>query len=103
MTDTTTRFEDRLELALLHEAAVKERLRLAGWDVCASGQGELSEQGRRCLQRNSTVLRWFPDLTACREPNEVLLIDAKAGFSKTPNHSIEKSALEAHADMQSLF
>jgi hypothetical protein len=96
-------YDDRVRPGQLHELAVMERLRQAGWIAEPFGQGQLSDPFRRLLKQfettahQPTLIRWLADIIAGREVgtdrSSVVLVDAKCCNGR-PNYAIELSAIE---------
>lgn len=93
-------FVERISEAQKSEQAVMDRLIYNGWHSEPFGQAQLSKSCRAHLKRykdddgRPTLIRWMPDIITYSE-SMVALIDAKTGRQDTPNHDIEKKAIEA--------
>lgn len=79
-----------------HEAAVTQKLTDHGWHVEPFGQGLFTDVIRTAMRhhRPKVMLRWLPDLIATKA-GEVVLVEAKSGWSKTDNFSIEIDSVSA--------
>jgi len=96
-------FADRFTTATAFEGTVLQALHARGWKAWKFGQGQLPEECRQFLTRyeddarHPTLIRWFPDILACRDINgrsSLRLIDVKVCNPKYSNYAIELSALE---------
>lgn len=97
-------FQARMGPASLHEIAVIEKFNAGGWCAYPFGQGQLPKECRRHLAAfedgagRPSLIRWMPDVIAFRQlrsgRTQVVLVDAKVCGDKTPNYSLELSAIE---------
>jgi hypothetical protein len=101
-------FASRIGNAVDAEKRVLGGLKAAGYMAYPFGQGMLPYEFREALrqyanpQGRPSLVRWFPDIVAARMPI-LALLDVKTDSGKTPNYSIEISALEACEAMQNGF
>lgn len=87
-------FGERLGPAIEHERAVRDLLTKHGWLAQEYGAAMLTDQMAEALRATESLLRWTPDIIACRE-TQVVLVDAKTGRDDTPNYCIEKRSVDA--------
>ena len=93
-------FAARMQLAVMWETEVLNRLQEYGWTADKFGQAQLPESQRDFLRRVDTNTRWLPDIIAHKRlsGDEFLAcyIDAKGGekFRETGNHDIESRSLK---------
>lgn len=89
-------FEKRLQQADRHELNVVTTInQYRNWKAFRFGQALLDVLARDLLKKTKSPIRWIPDILALSPP-QILLIDAKAGRTDTPNWTLEKSSHDAH-------